>query len=306
MANLIGCSCATGNGNTGLLECNEKLGITIGFGIQNMIAKDGVANTYDISAALGTQFVDSLKLDDKSKRMFPITNIRNIAYPKEDTQYLTDTSGQKEELREGIQSVTAEKWNPPAAFDLKLKQMKCNRNGAWEFTRAGVVGIVKGTIWQPIEMNSFAPSYKRQSPEAPAMEMLPFDWAATVEAGELWLLTWADLGTTYEAMLGLLDANLTEQTAPSAAASVTTIEVRITTDYGQGLIDNQTVDGLITASFLVTDVTTGLPAAALAAVEVVDDKYTLTYTQETPGDVMQLSMVLSTGFEGVYDYVEPV
>lgn len=305
MANLIGCSCATGNGNTGLPNCSEQFGVSIGLGIQNMVAKDGTLNEYDISASIGTAFIDSIVAADKSKRMFPITDIRNVDFPKEDTQYLTDNSGQKEEIREGIQSFVAEKWKVPAAFDLKLKQMKCNRNGTWGFTRAGVWGIRRDSTWSPVELNAFAPTYKMQTAEAPAMEMIAFDWNATMNAGELWLLSWADLGTTYEAMIGLIDANLDEQAAPSAAAGVTTIEVRITTDFGMGLIDNQTVDGLVTANFLVTDVTTGLSVAALAAVETVDDKYTLTYTQETPTDVMQLSLLLDTGFEGVYDYVEP-
>jgi hypothetical protein len=305
MANLIGCSCATGNGNTGLPNCSEQFGVSIGLGIQNMIANDGTANSYDLSATLGTTFLDSLTNADKSKRMFPVTDIRNVDFPKEDTQYITDNSGQKEEVREGIQSFVSEKWKVPAAYDLKLKQMKCNRNGTWGFTRAGVWGIRRGNIWTPVEINAFAPTYKMQTAEAPAMEMIAFDWNATMNAGELWLVSWEELGTTYESMIGLIDANIAEQTAPSAAASVTTIEVRVTTDFGMGLLTSQTVDGLVTANFVVTDITTGLPAAALAAVETVDDKYTLTYTQETPTDVMQLSLVLDTGFEGTYDYVEP-
>ena len=305
MANLIGCSCATGNGNTGLPNCSEQFGVSIGLGFQNMVANDGTLNEYDISTSLGTTFIDSLLAADKSKRMFPVTDIRNVDFPKEDTQYLTDNSGQKEEIREGIQSFVAEKWKVPAAYDLKLKQMKCNRNGTWGFTRAGVWGIRKENIWSPVEINSFAPTYKMQTSAAPSMEMIAFDWNATVNAGELWLLSWADLGTTYEAMIGLIDANIAEQAAPSAAASVTTIEVRVTTDYGMCLVNSQTVDGLVTADFLVTDKTTGLPVAALAAVELVDDKYTLTYTQETPTDVMELSLLLSTGFEGTYTYVEP-
>lgn len=168
MSLIIGCSCDGGNGNTGLPNCSEQFGLAIGLGVQNMIAKDGVANTYDLTSAFGTSFVDSLTDADKSKRMFPITDIRNVDFPKEDTQYQTDNAGQKEEVREGIQSFAAEKWKVPAAFDLKLKQMKCNRNGVWIYTRSGVVGVKKSDYstagsethtWSPIEITAFAPDW---------------------------------------------------------------------------------------------------------------------------------------------------
>jgi hypothetical protein len=306
MANLIGCSCATGNGNTGLPNCSEQFGVSIGLGIQNMVANDGTANVYDISTSIGTSFIDSILAADKSKRMYPITDIRNVDFPKEDTQYVTDNSGQKEEIREGIQSFTAEKWKVPAAYDLKLKQMKCNRNGTWGFTRAGVWGIRRGNVWSPVEVNAFAPSFQMQTAASPAKEMIAFDWNATVNAGELWMLSWVDLGTTYEAMIGLMDANFTEVAAPVAATGNTTAEFRVTTDYGMGLTNVQTVDGLITANFALyengVDVTV---AAAGTALEYVDDKYTYIYTQQTVGATMKLELALSTGFEGSYTYVEP-
>jgi len=46
MAITIGCSCGSGNGNTGLPECISDLGITIGNGIQRMVANDGTPNRY--------------------------------------------------------------------------------------------------------------------------------------------------------------------------------------------------------------------------------------------------------------------
>tara|TARA_R110000868_G_scaffold184980_4_gene426751 strand:+ start:11595 stop:12509 length:915 start_codon:yes stop_codon:yes gene_type:complete len=304
MANLIGCSCATGNGNTGLPNCSEQFGVSIGLGIQNMVANDGTANVYDISTSIGTSFIDSILAADKSKRMYPITDIRNVDFPKEDTQYVTDNSGQKEEIREGIQSFTAEKWKVPAAYDLKLKQMKCNRNGTWGFTRAGVWGIRRGNVWSPVEVNAFAPSFQMQTAASPAKEMIAFDWNATVNAGELWMLSWADLGTTYEAMIGLMDANYAVTNAPVAGAT-TSVSYRITSDYGMGLTNVQTVDGLITASFTAFNVTTGLAIVITSATEVPDDDYDFVLPSQTATDVVRISLALSTGFEGTVTFVEP-
>lgn len=304
MANLIGCSCATGNGNTGLPNCSEQFGVSIGLGIQNMIAKDGTANSYDLSATLGTTFLDSLTNTDKSKRMFPVTDIRNVDFPKEDTQYITDNSGQKEEVREGIQSFVAQKWKVPAAYDLKLKQMKCNRNGTWGFTRAGVWGIRKGNIWTPVEINAFAPTYKMQTAEAPAMEMIAFDWNATVNAGELWMVSWEELGTTYEAMIGLMDANFEVTNAPAAGAT-TTVSYRLTTDYGMGLLTSQTVDGLLAADFTAYNETTDASITITSVTEVPDDDYDFVLPSQTTSDIVRIDLVTSSGYEGSVTFVEP-
>ncbi len=93
MAILVGCSCGSGNGNTGLPQCISNLGITIGNGIQQMVADDGTRNGYDLSASLGTKFVDSLTDTDVTKRMYPLRDFKNMDFPKEDTQYATNTDG---------------------------------------------------------------------------------------------------------------------------------------------------------------------------------------------------------------------
>lgn len=306
MAILVGCSCGSGNGNTGLPQCISNLGITIGNGIQQMVADDGTRNGYDLSASLGTKFVDSLTDTDVTKRMYPLRDFKNMDFPKEDTQYATNTDGSKTFLREGIQSFTAELHDVPAGFDSKLQNMKCKNNGVWGFSVEGAYGMLVGTMWYPININSFAPTFKMRTPAAPQMEMVAYDWDGTANAGQLWLVPWADLGTTYEAMLGLLDANFEEQAAPVAALGSTTVEVRVTTDYGAGLLTSQTVDGLITADFILyengVDVTV---ASGFVATETVDDKYTGVYTQQTVGASMSLELVLSSGYEGAYAYTEP-
>jgi hypothetical protein len=239
--------------------------------------------------------------------MYPLRNYKNMDFPKEDTQYATNSDGSKTFLREGIQSFVAEMHDVPAGFDSKLQNMKCKNNGTWGFSVEGVYGMREDDMWYPININTFAPTFKMRTPAAPQMEMIAYDWDGTANPGRLYLIPWADLNTTYEAMLGLQDANFAEVTVPVAAASVTTVEVAITTDYGEGLLEPQTVDGLVTANFILyengIDVT--VAAAPVLAVETPDVKYVVTYAQQTVGATMRLELVLSTGYEGVYSYVEP-
>ena len=304
MAISIGCFCDDGNGNTALPKCISNLGITIGNGIQEMVAKDGTRNGYDLSAPLGTTFVDSLQATDTSKRMYPLRDYKNMDFPKGDTQYATNSDGSKTFLREGIQSFVAEMHDVPAGFDSKLQNMKCKDNGAWGFVVEGVYGMREGDMWYPININTFAPTFKMRTPAAPQMEMIAYDWAGTANAGRLYLVPWADLGTTYEAMLGLMDINYNVTNAPVAGAT-TTVSYEIVTDYGEGLLDKQTVDGLVTANFAAFNQTTGLAVAITSATEVPDVDYDFVLPSQTTADQIRISVLTSTGYEGIVTFVEP-
>lgn len=311
MSLLIGCSCASGNGNTGLPSCVEALKVARGLGVINAIANDGTENRIDISVdTLGTVVSDLLVNADISKRLLPITDLRNVDFPKEDTQYETDNANQKAFVRDGIQSFTAEKWEVPAGFDLKLKQMRCPSNTTYLFTRRGMVGIKKldstdGKYYlYGIKMQAFAPDFVMPTATTVAKEMIAFDFDATVEKGELWEIPYSELGVTYDELVGLLDVNY-ETIDAVTGGGTTSVGLRITTDYGSGLMNNQTVDGLVTGDFVVTDLTTSLAVAGLAVTEVVDDKYTISWTSETSADVIEIKLDLATGFEGSTTVIEP-
>ena len=313
MAIEIGCACDSGNGNTGLPDCTSLFGVAKGLGMQNMVAKDGTENKIDLSvASIGTVFSDLLTASDVSKRLYPVTEIRNITFPKEDNQYETDSSGQKSELREGIQSFLGEKWDIEPQFVAKLKQASCKRNGVYQFSAKGVQGVRKFDTsdqkyyFYPIEVRAYAPYYMPQTDGNKAKAMIPFDYAPTVVEGELWTVTWSELGTSYEAMVGLMDVNYKVVDAVTGGGT-SSIGLRLYSDYGSGL-DNtttQNVDGLVTADVTAINLNTGLAVAGLAITEAPNDKYTYTWTSGTTGDVIELAVNTSTGFEGTTTVIEP-
>ena len=313
MAIEIGCNCESGNGNTGKPNCTELFGVAKGFGLQNIVSAGGTENKIDLSvASIGTTFSDLLTASDVTTRLYPITEVRNITFPKEDNQYETDSSGQKSELREGIQSFLGEVWDVQPQYVSKLKQAKCPRNGVFLFSRFGVQGIRKFDTtaqkyyFYPIEVRAFAPYYMPQADGNKAKAIIPFDYAPTVEEGELWTVSWSDMGTTYDAMDGLFDANFVEVDAPTAGAT-TTAGYRIYSDYGTGLDNSgtQNVDGKVTADFAGLNVTTGIALSSFTATEVPNNKYTFVWDTETPTDTIRISMVTSSGFEGQIEFAEP-
>ena len=105
-------------------------------------------------------------------------------------------------------------------------------------------------------------------------------------------------------LAGLLDVNFTIIDAIATAAS-TTYGLRITTDYGQGILDEQTVDGLVAASFDITNITTAATITPNSVTEVLDDKYSFDIPNQTSSDVIRTKMVTNTGYDGFIDQVAP-
>lgn len=315
MSIVIGCSCNLGMGNTGEFNCQDLFGLTRGVAVMETIASDLSRNRIDISTAIGTSFSDLLTESDKTKRLFPITGLRNVDYPKEETQYETDNTGQKERIRKGIQSFMAEKWKVSNVFVSKVQQGECGRKSIYYITDNGVVGVKKtegaSTYWYPLEVQAFDADYVPRKGDAVEKMMLGFDQDVNLNVGELWMLTWDDLGIDIEDMVGLFDANFTEVTAPAADTPVlgdTQVEYRLTTDYGSGVADIQNIAGQVVADFQLYNNTTAADitvTAALVVTEVAGTKYTFSYTSQTVADSLTLSFVTASGYEGEVTFVQP-
>lgn len=303
MSLVLGCSCNTGNGNTGLPNCVEQFGMGTGIGLINMVANDGSLNRIDISvASITTEWTSKLTNANRTKRLYPIIGLKNVDFPKEDTVYETDNTNQKEKIRDGIQSFVGEKWKVSPVFVSKVRQGICSRNGVYIYTPNGVVGVKKSDGYlYPIEVAAFDAQYGFQKGDAVSKMMITFDFEAQVNIGELWMVSYEDLNTTYSAQIGLIDVNYEIVTA----ATTTGVGLRLTTDYGSGLLNNQTVDGLVTASFSMYNNTDSASVTITSVTEVADDKYTFVFPSQTSGDSCTINLVTSTGYEGEVDITIP-
>lgn len=300
MSLVLGCACNTGNGNTGLPNCVEQFGLASGLALQPIVANDGSLNRINLAvASITTEWTSLLTQTNRTKRIYPITGLKNVDFPKEDTQYETDNTNQKEKVRDGVQSFVGQKWKVSPVFVSKVRQGICSRNGAWILTPNGVVGVKKSDgYWYPIEVAALDAQYMFQKGDAVSKMNLTFDFEVNVNVGELWLVSWSDLNTTYAAQVGLIDVNFEETTAPSSDLTNTTFGLRLTTDYGQGLLNNQTVDGLTSASFTIYNETASASITPVSVTEVADDEYTFVIPDQTASDVVSITLVTSTGYEG--------
>lgn len=306
MAIIKGCSCSTGLGNTGLGNCINRLGVTTGFALTPQYQNSGTRNGIDISIPVfTTEWTTLLTEADVSKRIFPVTGLTQIDHTDEGAQYDTDDAGIKSLIRDGIRSFAAEKREISPAFEGKLNQARCGSNAVYFYTALGVIGLRSGNMLYPIPINAFYSRYRMAINTAVDKVMIAFDVDPNVDFADLWLVPFADLNTTYFDQKGLRDVNFQVIHPTVTAAGTTTLALRLTTDYGQGLVNKQTLAGLDETYFKVYDRTGLVDVPITVVTELVDDHYIIQYASTIPQDVMELSMVTSTGFYGTFTYNEP-
>ena len=311
------CTCLGNGGNTGTPSCLTLFGDASGFAFTELVATDGTKKEYDIldSTSFGTTFKDDFTNKLISKRLLPVSGLLNVDFPQEEPQYVTDNTGQKEFLRNGVLSFSGEAWNKNSVFASKINASRCKNNGVFIATDKGVWGVrvsdfsANTFTWQPVPVTALFAQWMPQKPGQDIEKvMIRFDFSNRLEVGELWLMTWEELGMTAQdfALEGLQDVNFIETNAPTAGAS-TTASYRLITDYGSNYSDEQNVDGKVPADFTITNLTTGLAVLPNGVTENVDDDYDFDYPSQTPGDKIEIKMAISATnkFEGVIEIVEP-
>jgi hypothetical protein len=311
MAIVTGCACGTGNGNTGTANCVAQFGLAVGLGTQELVDETGALNEIDISAAIGTTFYDLFTDANTESRIYPISDLRNIDFPQEGVQYDTDNTGQKSFLRDGILSFAGEKRNGNAVYASKLNQGRCIDNGQWIFTKEGVIGV-KISHWdadthvlRPIPVSAFNAEWNPRKGDAVDKVMITFDFAATLNTGELWEIKYADLGMTFDQfkLAGLQDVNFTNTSAVTVGVT-TDFDSTLITDYGDGIVSAQNVGGQISADFAGTNRTTGA-SVTVTSTEVADASYNFDFANQTTADVVRVAFVTTSGFDGYVDVTIP-
>lgn len=312
------CTCLGEGGNTAWTTCQPLFDEATGFAFGRNVDADGVRKSYNITGSSPlTAFTDDFYNTDHSQRLFPVAGLVSTSAPNEGTQYDTGSGGEKDFLREGIRGFTGEKRGAGAVWADKINSHRCKDNGVFVATKKGVVGIRVLDIsdntaaWFPIPIRALDANWMQKDLSAGTVEkvMVSFDYDRRANVGEFWLITWEELGITEDDFVyeGLLDVNFAQVTAPVAGLGTTTAEYALTTDYGFGMGVAQNVNGLLIADFTITNLTTGLAVVNPALVEVVGEKYTLSYDTEGTGDTIEIKMATSATnkYEGSVSYAEP-
>lgn len=307
MSIAVGCQCDTVHGNTGLPNCVELFGKALGFGIISLRDNLNQQNKISlVSPTPGSLFSAMLSNENRTKRLFPITELRNVVPAVEDSQYATDNAGGRVRTRRGFKSLTYEKWEVSDVFVSKAQQGECNSNGVYLFSAQGIQGVRDGNILLPIPIEAYDNKFMPADDANPSKLMGSFQYAPTLQDGQLWMITWEELGWNYNNVIGLIDVNFVVDTQPAIVGGATVFTVALNTDYGFNNVQKSTVEGLTISSFNVRDTTDGVDIE-LDDVEVDPNTnlYTFTYTQTVPFNNNVRVTLFTLGYEGVYNFSQP-
>lgn len=299
-------------GNTGLPQCISLLGKDLGMLITSRKASDGTLNKLQMGS-LGFTGIDTLAnlyTTELSQRLYPLMDLDNVTHPLEDNQYATTNGGKKFKTRDGIYSINFEKWEVSPVFVGKLNQSgSCGDYAFYRATTEGIVGIKKpnSNYLYPIAVNNLVFKYMDADDQNPSKLMGSFDFDASVNIGELWLIPWSAMRYTPEKINGIVDLNINPTVYPTVDGGDTILTVQINTDYGSGNPSVNTIEGMTVSDFTLVNKTTGLEVTISSVEEDFDNaRYIITYASETLDDKMKLQVVptASLRFEGMYKFTQ--
>lgn len=288
------CLCGEGMNNTGLATCLPAFKKTTGVLFVPLFANDGTRNKIDMSTTIDmTAHIQNI---DKSKRFYPIQDLKDVELPVADAKFKTYKDGAKRKLADGIRSFKATMPEASSVLIGKLQGVSCSKFGVYLIDIDGQLrGIKSGTNLYPVEIGGFNAMFKDATDDEVNEGMIEFDFDILLKVAQFWILSATDLGVNPNELSGLVDANLTE-----VSSGATSTVLNISSDFGSGVATNPApIVGLVTADFSAYN-DTDLASVTLTVAEstTVDGQYTLTYTSQTVADLVTIKVLPASGFEG--------
>lgn len=288
------CLCGVGMNNTGLATCLPAFKKTTGVLFVPLFANDGTRNKIDMSTTI--DMTAHIQHIDKSKRFYPIQDLKDVELPVADAKFKTYKDGAKRKLADGIRSFKATMPEASSVLIGKLQGVSCSKFGVYLIDIDGQLrGIKSGTDLYPVEIGGFNAMFKDATDDEVNEGMIEFDFDILLKVAQFWILSATDLGVNPNELSGLVDANLTE-----VSSGATSTVLNISSDFGSGVATNPApIVGLVTADFSAyNDTDSASVTLTVAESTTVDGEYTLTYTSQTALDLVTIKVLPASGFEG--------
>lgn len=287
---LIGCACDD-QGNLGLPQDYCKEGVIIGFAIQNKLNSTGVANKIDLDVtSITTEWTSLLSSTDKTTRINPLMMLRNYAEQNAEQVVVTDNQGIDEPVRDGDRKFTIERWNTPALLAEKINAWKCKESVIYFYTDKGVLGYKVGDDFTGIPLAMLHAIYAREDGANPSRTLINGQLDRDAKVGNFWFIKYEDLNTTKLGQVGFSDVTLTIVDAAVDSGTNTTVGFKVRSPFGNGLVANQNIAGLVLADLSIKNMTTNTAIVGVSLVEIENEKYTLTFPSQTTADKIKISV----------------
>ena len=307
-----GVCCSSGLKNYGRGKCVTQIDSVVGIIALPTFTNSNVRNEIDLSAVF-TQSTLTGKITqaDPGQRWVKLPRLYAVSLPVADTVFDEASDGTKSFVREGIWSFSSEIRDKDAISGIlkKLKALRCSEWSMFLVTRSNQlvgIGVSNGTeidTMRPLTVNSGSidPKMMLRSDSETNKTMFAFDFDNLMKQEDLYVLDGNDLGIDFLGMRQLTDVNVIK----NGSVTSTTVEVDLKTDFVNGLTPNNDVVGLVAGDFVLENVTTSSTLTISSVVEdaTVDGRYLITFTAQTAGDVLELSLDLTSFYNGSLEFV---
>lgn len=294
------CLCGVGMNNTGLATCLPAFKKTTGLFLVPLFANDGTRNSINMSTTIDLDA--KLKHADKSKRFYPIQDLKDVELPVADTKFKTYKDGTKRKLADGVRSFKATMPEASSVLIGKLQGVSCEKFGVYLFDIDGQLrGLKDGTLLYPVEIGGFDAIFKDATDDEVNEGMIQFDFDILLKVSKFWILSSTDLNVNPNETSGLIDANLTV-----GAITSTSVSISVNSDFGSGISTmSAPIVGLVSADWTLTRTDTNASVPITTVVEGNDGVYVITYTAITGSTVpLKADIIPASGFEGFANYID--
>lgn len=292
---MSGCRCNIGLANTGRPNC-----IPIQSVASRLIITE-LGNNLDLTPAGDIpDNIDALFTASVHERWFPLPRFENVEIPKADSKYEEAPSGRKVFLRQGKRSFMGELWEGDSHphYLKQLQDMRCTKFGAFIVdVNNNLIGLRVGDegVLRPIPLDnaSWDPQMVFPTDSSTQKIKLSFDFDLNVDEGDLFMLSFEEIGYDFGTQNGLIDAVISNSGAlvPDQTAILNVVSAFVTT------VADTPIEGLSTS---IQCTVNGTPVTAATSTETAPGEYTLTYAPATfsASDVVVFSLNLTSGYEG--------
>jgi len=222
-------SCTSDARGTGLGSCVKQYGDLLGI--------DAYTKGWSLDTTSGTLPTESEYVDlIKAGTIKPLNNLFNFEQNTPDNEFATGSTGKKAEIRGGKPEY-ALSWDLGGCFQKNLYSLK--GTGKWDIAFKFETGILWATNVSETKLKAYdsgmfsVSTFKFQQGTDPEMSTATFQFNSPEEInGRQVFYTWEELGYDMNQIDGVINTNVTFETAPTTS---TTVNVKVLDDCNRSV-----------------------------------------------------------------------
>jgi hypothetical protein len=262
-------------------------------------ASDNSRNHIDLSTSDEIDLDALLTHADPSKRLYPITGLKNVTITPTDPKMKTYDDDSKTKVTNGIYTFMGNLVENGASAPLvsQLNNTDCDEWAVYFISTDGAVSAqvdAENAKLYPIDWTGFFAQGLFASAEQGQEIKIQFDLDSQFDFGKLYQVPATQFSMNPLDSKGVIPVTVTfKNGSPAGSTGVSASSIEFRHPYGEGKIGNN-ITGLVATDILLKNVTANATVPILTVTESVGNHYNITYTTQTITDVLEAKINLTT------------